>query len=93
MLLSNSNLFRSWEQTRTLVTRIVEVLQIAVMGWKFFHVMVTLEDMVKSMDVNVNVNVNVFSWTILNTKQRVIIKRISPGVLVVLLTLIIYYVT
>ena len=37
---------------RTLVTRIVEVLRIAVMGWKFFHVMVPLEDMMKFMDAN-----------------------------------------
>ena len=32
-----------------------------------------------------------FPELFLNTKQRVIIKRISPGVLVVFLTLIIYY--
>ena len=36
----------------TLVTWIVEVLRIAVMGSKFFHVMVPLEDMVKFMDAN-----------------------------------------
>ena len=36
----------------TLVTRIVEVLQIAVMGWKFFQVMVPLEDIMKFMDAN-----------------------------------------
>ena len=36
----------------TLVTRIVEVLRIAEMGWKFFHVMIPLEDMVKFMDAN-----------------------------------------
>ena len=37
----------------TLVTRIVEVWRIdAVMGWKFFHEMVPLEDMVKFMDAN-----------------------------------------
>ena len=34
------------------VTQIVEVLRIGVMGWEFFHVMVPLEDMVKSMDAN-----------------------------------------
>ena len=36
----------------TLVTWIVEVLRIAVMGWKFFHVMVPLEDMMKFMAAN-----------------------------------------
>ena len=36
----------------TLVTRIVEVLRIAVMACRFFHVMVSLEDMVKFMDAN-----------------------------------------
>ena len=36
----------------TLVTRIVEVLRIAVMGWNFIHVMVPLEDMEKFMDAN-----------------------------------------
>ena len=34
------------------MTQIVEVLRIAVMGGKFFHVMVSLEDMVKFMDAN-----------------------------------------
>ena len=32
------------------MTRIVEVLRIVVMGWKFFYVMVQLEDMVKFID-------------------------------------------
>ena len=36
----------------TLVTRIKEVLQIAVIGVKFFHVTVPLEDMVEFMDAN-----------------------------------------
>ena len=36
----------------TLVTQIKEVFQIAVMGVKFFHVMVPLEDMVEFMDAN-----------------------------------------
>ena len=36
----------------TLVTRIVQVLRIAVMGGKFFHVMVPLEDIVEFMDAN-----------------------------------------
>ena len=36
----------------TLVTRIVEVLRIAVMGGKFFHVMVPLEDIVEFMNTN-----------------------------------------
>ena len=44
--------FHLFANVTLLVTRIVEVLQIAVMGWKFFHVMVPLEDMVKFMDTN-----------------------------------------
>ena len=36
----------------TLVTRIKEVLRIAVMGGKFFHVMLPLEDMAEFMDAN-----------------------------------------
>ena len=36
----------------TLVTRIKEVLRIAVMGVKLFHVMVPLEDMVEFIDAN-----------------------------------------
>ena len=36
----------------TLVTRIKELLQIAVMGIKFIHVLVPLEDMVEFMDAN-----------------------------------------
>ena len=39
-------------KTDTLVTRIVEVLRIGVMGWKFFQVMVPLEDIMKFMDAN-----------------------------------------
>ena len=38
--------------TSTLVTRIEEVLRIAVMGGKFFHVMLPLEDMAEFMDAN-----------------------------------------
>ena len=36
----------------TLVTRIEEVLRIVVMGGKFFHVMVPLEDIVEFMNAN-----------------------------------------
>ena len=35
------------------MTRIKEVLQIAVMGVKFFHVMVPLEDMEEFTDANI----------------------------------------
>ena len=38
--------------TRTLVTRIVEVLRIAVMGGKFFQVMVPLEDIAEFMNAD-----------------------------------------
>ena len=41
-----------FRKMRTLVTRIEEVLRIAVMGGKFFHVMLPLEDMAEFMDAN-----------------------------------------
>ena len=40
------------QQYSCVVTRIKEVLRIAVMGVKFFHVMVPLEDMVEFIDAN-----------------------------------------
>ena len=40
------------KKSATLVTRIKEVLRIAVMDVKFFHVMVALEDMMGFEDAN-----------------------------------------
>ena len=50
-MLESSHLL-AFSTVNTLVTRIVEVLRIAVMGWKFFNVMVSFDDMVKFMDAN-----------------------------------------
>ena len=47
-----SQIFLLLGNITTLVTRIEEVLRIAVMGGKFFHVMLPLEDMVEFMDTN-----------------------------------------